>query len=376
VSAPSPRRSRARAGAARFGGRCVIPRARSLLAISVLAGAAALTANPRVALADPSVWAKARDPSIAREASALVEAETLVRKYRHLQRQQVSAAFRDMGLFFLKDARRILESAGAATSRDPTTRYRLAEVLSDLGDHEKAAKLYEYALRSPSLLPPLRASGFTELAICYARLGRPQDEIKAYDDALALETIGPLRAMILANRAEANMVLGDITKAIEGYRASLGSLLAIEMFSFGVTTLWGLAVALDRSGDLESALGSIRLARDYDPGDKLITGPGWFYVPDYDADWYAALGYWSRARQATLGMSRAEAYERAIDFWKSYIERAPDADRWQALAKVRLRACERERDAAAAAAKARPETGALSDENLRLFAPRAPSTKP
>lgn len=305
-----------------------------------------LAIAPRVAPAEPSVWARAREPELAQRAAALQEAEVLVHKYHHLQRQQAGEAFRDMALLFLREARRVLEDAGAKTSRDPMMRYRLAEIDNDLGDYAEAARHYEYALASPTLLEPLRASGLTELAICYARQGRHHDEINVYSEALKIEAISPLRAMILANRAEAYMVTGDITKAIEGYRASLASLLTIEIPGFGVTTLWGLGVALDRSGDLESGLGSITLARAYDPSDRLITGPGWFYVPEHDDAWYAALGHWARARQAALSMARADAYEKAIASWASYIERAPDADRWLALAKARRRACEAERDAA------------------------------
>lgn len=317
--------------------------ARSLLLVGLFSVASLAT---RVVLADSSVWARAREPAVGEREAALKRADLLLHEHREIERKQRGAgdAFKDNSK--LEEARAILEAAGAASSPDPLMRYRLAEVLSDLGVTDEAVTHYEFALRSPSISPPLRAYGLTGLAICYARQGRHQDEIKAYTEALPLEPLGPLRAMILANRAEAYMVLGDLPKAVEGYRASLASLLPIEMFSFGVTTLWGLAVATDRSGDLESALSSIRLARAYDPIDRRITGPGWFYVPVYDDAWYAALGYWSRARGETLAMTRAEAYTRAIDAWQSYIDRAPNTDRWLAIAKARRRACEAERDAA------------------------------
>ena len=51
--------------------------------------------------------------------------------------------------------------------------------------------------------------------------------------------------MILANRAEAYMLLGDIGPAVEGYRAALGLLSTDHLlYGSGATTLWGLAVAL------------------------------------------------------------------------------------------------------------------------------------
>ena len=321
-----------------------ISRARSAI-LFLAVSSVLLVGAPHEASAEPSVWARARDPVLARNAAAIADADALLYKDRDLLRMERAAGVLFHNKSSVEEARRILESAGAATSSDPMMRYRLAEVMNDLGEHEGASKHYEAALKSPSLAAPLRASGLTELAICYARQGRHEDEIKAYTDALALEPIGPLRAMILANRAEAYMVLGDIIKAIEGYRASLSALLAIEMPSFGTTTLWGLGVALDRSGDLESGLQSIEIARQYDPLDRLITGPGWFYVPEYDSAWYAALGHWAYARKASLSMDRMNGYVRSIAAWESYIERAPETDRWRALAKVRLRACQAERDA-------------------------------
>src|SRR4029079_8260597 len=89
-----------------------------------------------------------------------------------------------------------------------------------------------------------------------------------------------------------------ITAAVAGYRTALGLLSADHMmFGSGSTTLWGLAVALDRSGDLDSGLESVRVARSYDAQDKHLNGPGWFYLPAYDRHWYEALGHWQVARK-------------------------------------------------------------------------------
>lgn len=308
--------------------------------------------------AAPSVWARARQPDLEQQLTAMRRSEELLLKHRRLLQMQRGEIFPGMGSVYLQEARKTLEAAGAEMSSDPMMRYRLAEVLQALAEvfyriddialaqkqSARAAKLLESALRAPSLPATLRATGWADLAVCYAHLGRHQEEIKAYGEALNLETRSSARATLFANRAEGYMALGDISSAVEGYRTSIAMLLPIEMFRTGVTTLWGLAVALDRSGDLESAFRSINLAREYDPTDVLINGPGWFYVPLYDEAWYSALGHWARARQFTLPSSRAQAYANAIADWEEYIARAPSTDRWLELAKSRLEMCERERD--------------------------------
>ena len=119
------------------------------------------------------------------------------------------------------------------------------------------------------------------------------------------------------------------------------------------TTYWGLAVALDRSGDIEGAFASIRLARTYDPEDRLLNGPGWFYVPDYDSAWYAALGHWAAARAATVPAARADAYLRASSAWQEYLLKAAPGDRWVPIARARAAQCETERKAAARGAARR-----------------------
>lgn len=292
---------------------------------------------------------RARDPDLARRDAAIKEVESLLLRNERLQDdshypEQYRAT---MASLALRDARKILEQAGAMTSRDPMLRYRLAQVLYDLRDYPRALEVYASIARSPSLPAPFRASALSALGTCYAHVGRRDEEIKAYTEALALTATGSSRATILANRAEAFMGRGDLTEAIQGYREALAALSSahpVEMILYGVTPLWGLGVALDRAGDLEGALRSIRLAREYDPNDQQINRPGWFYSPPHDEAWYAALGHWSRARQATVESPRADAFARAIEAWERYIETAPEGDVWVPLAKARLRACEKERD--------------------------------
>jgi tetratricopeptide (TPR) repeat protein len=318
------------------------------LAVALSAVIAATLAPPSTALATPSVWARARNPELARRHSALAEVEALLIRYEREQSPSRGEQLRGMSTAYLLEAKSILEGAGGEKSRDPMIRYRLAQVLYDLRQYPRATKVYESVARGSDLAAPFRASALSALGTCYAHVGRRDDEIKAYTEALALTTYGAARANILANRAEAYMAMGNLTAAIQGYRdalASLSSLHPVEMIYYGVTPLWGLAVALDRSGDLEGGIRSIKLAREYDPSDRQINRPNWFYAPPHDEAWYAALGHWTRARNVTLKAARAEAYASAVEAWERFIDKAPSDDAWIPLARARLRACEKERDA-------------------------------
>jgi tetratricopeptide (TPR) repeat protein len=309
----------------------------SLAAGAILLGAAA-------AQASPSRWARVRDPVLDQQETVLAEAERLELQYRHVTHLRQDESGAEVGKIYLRQARDLLEQGGIGRARDPAVRFRLAELHHLLGEDAKAAPMLESILRDNPTAPVL-VDTFSALAISYARLGRHEEEIKAYGKALLLEPHSWARATLLANRAEAYMVLGDITAAVAGYRQALSLLSSIEMIiGPGSTTLWGLAVALDRAGDLDSGIAAIQLARTYDAADKRLNGPGWFYVPWYDKYYYRALGYWSAARAATVNMAKDEDYRQSIASWEEYIASALPEDKWLALARARLRQCEKERD--------------------------------
>jgi tetratricopeptide (TPR) repeat protein len=332
-------------------------RAARLLAIAALALLArpASAEPPALPLAPPSTspygfWQRARDPEIDRRAALVAEATSLELKFyrltagrpdQDLGREEVAT----LGDMYLARAADLLEQAGARTANDALLRMQLAEIYSLRQQHANALPLFE-SLARPDVAPAIRSRALAELAVTYAHLGRVDDEIKAYTAALAIQPVAHERSRLLANRAEAYMLQGDVIAAVDGYRAAL-ALLTNDylMFGSGPTTLWGLAVALDRSGDLDGGLDAVRLARSYDPQDRRINGPGWFYLPDYDRHWYEALGHWQVARKAGLVNSvRADAYARAMASWAKYLDEAARDDKWIAVARVRLLKCATERD--------------------------------
>ena len=331
-----------------------------------LAGVAiaiAMSLTVSAATADPSIWALARRPDEAARRALIVKAREKQIEYRSLARARrghvpTREEISTLAQLYLAPAAELLERADAARSRDPFVRLELAELYSQLDKHSQAVHVFEGLLRAE---PPaaIRSRAWASLAVEYAHVGRTRDEIDAYTRALQTEPIPHERARILANRAEGYMLLGDLTAAIEGYRSAL-ALMTLDSFRrSGATTLWGLAVALDRSGDLDGGLDSVRIARAYDRMDEQINGPGWFYVPEYDRHWYEALGHWSAARLTDLASVRAEAYGRAIAALDAYTARASREDKWLPLARARKKQCEKERaeflkrDAARRAAEAR-----------------------
>jgi tetratricopeptide (TPR) repeat protein len=345
------------------------------LASALVLVVAAVAAAPAAA-APPSVWSRVRAPG----GEALVaEAEDLVLKQHALRAHPQSRLFpqeaETLGRAYLTRAAALMDQAGVPRSRDLFVREELAEIYGLIDEPAKQTALLEAVLRAD---PPevLRSRAWAELAVAYAHQGRIDDEIRAYGEALRGQPMAGERARLLANRAEAYMLLGDITAAVEGYRAALG-LLSTDylLFGGGATTLWGLAVALDRSGDLDAGLESVRLARSYDPRDESLKPPAWFFLPRYDEHWYAALGHWQVARKTDMGSVRAEAYLRAVAAWDSYVAEATTAggDKWIALARVRRKQCEKERlaflkrDAAERAAEA-------GRKGKKPDAPRAPLT--
>ncbi len=308
--------------------------------------------------AKPSVWAAARRPNAAARETLLETAEkTLTDATLTKERLELYGGlpFGDSTEEAARiEARELLEKAGGATSPNMLVRLHYANVMRNIASDQKPRNLknIEEAARIAATVltsrpaPAMAVSAWNELALSYALLGQREKEVHAYGETLKLEPLGSRRAMLLANRAESFMGLGRIDEAIRGYREALASLLYDELRGYGVTTLWGLAVALDRNGDLEDGLQHIRLARTYDQFDERINDGSWFYSPAYDEYWYKALGAWVKARDNKNSIDRTFEYGHALEAWEAYIRSAPENDPYVALARVRHHACELERERA------------------------------
>ncbi len=326
-------------------GRHWTPRWLALAAITVCSAAS------YGAAAEPSVWQAARSKKTYAEAETLRAASTALGDYYTLDKSTAGAS----RVRALDHLRVILERDNGAQSQNVLLRFHLATVYNLLLAQahvsprtklvwlKQARDHLRFVTDHPLTNRTLRREALSDLAIVYAKLGAHHVEIDTYTRALTLEPHAESRAVLLANRAESFMAEGDILRAVRGYRESLQAAPSAATFRLHVTTFWGLAVALDRSGNLDGALQRIVDARRYDPADQAINGPNWFYVPAYDHHWYKALGHWSKARSMRGKEARADALDSAITRWSQYIQRAPATDHWRALARRRLHQCQRER---------------------------------
>lgn len=286
---------------------------------------------PRAALeplSEPSVWRLAREPDARLRADTVAVAEDIFKLVHDSRRHGRELHGK------LDEVARLLQSVDAARSPTPTTRLLWARVLGDLDRHGDARDVLLGLLADG---PPRFLEGeiWADLGISYAKLGERGREIEAYGRALEHTSVDRGRSLLLSNRAEALMALGQVSAAVDGYREALAELSQVELMAFGSTTLWGLAVALDRNGDLEGALTHVTLARAYDPIDRRLREPTWFFSPAHDEHWYWALGHQTVARNTADARVRLDALAQAKAEYDTYLARAPADDRYRALGELR-----------------------------------------
>jgi tetratricopeptide (TPR) repeat protein len=153
-------------------------------------------------------------------------------------------------------------------------------------------------------------------------MGDREAEHAAYLRALELTWEPDSRGNLLANLAESDMALGDLRRAIRGYRAALSSSQQPELVA---GAYFGLAVALDRSGDLPSALEAAKraLAVQLPPtlfaAGSVLDLPNVFFMPSYELHYYKALAAMASAQLAKDDLGRRVALAEANEQWQSYL---------------------------------------------------------
>jgi tetratricopeptide (TPR) repeat protein len=303
-----------------------------------------LSATSWPALADtpPSAWDRARDPAVVERYRLHKE----VQAWMNLPREGQE---RGMRLGTLERARAALEEASAATSPDVRLRFDLGEIYENLDRHEEALAVLEPAL---AMAPDHSAAprAWLSLAFAAAKLDRSREEIRGYDAFLARSTEPD--ASVLANRAEAEMRLGDLDAAVAGYREVIdglehGRFVGQDAYMQLALARWGLAVALDRSGDRGAAESEARTAVESDPREAFIGDQeNVFFVPAYERDWYYGLGRAERAKLATDAARAVAMWDLTVQTWADYIQKAASTDRWLPLARAHLASAKAARAAA------------------------------
>jgi tetratricopeptide (TPR) repeat protein len=301
------------------------------------------------ASAAPSRWDCVRDPSLARAERALTDA------YRARLPKDVSLEALSLLPVFESalalESASILERAGGSALDDPEVWYYLGAdlVIADRGRDEEGRGLLLRALeRDPR--SPEASRAWLEVAIASNRLGDYATERRAYDAAVRIEWDSTRRSELFANRAEANMSMGDLRAARADYLLALATTTDAEIVALA---RWGLAVALARDDDLPDALRYAAEAtevsfRDFQNNPILaIDLPDVFYTPKYEIAYYRALGSMARAERAEDPELRRQELEWAKTQWDRYLEAArPVGDRWVQSAERLLDWCTRRLDSA------------------------------
>lgn len=275
----------------------------------------------------PDHWDRARDPGAERAERALDDAEDKLAEAGTMPgsmlRQQFAA-----------EARSLLEQLGGSRSRDERVRYLYGRALSALDDDSGVIAALE-PLASAAFDHPLGIRVMFDLAVAYAKAERFRDEVRIYDGLLEAEDGQGFRSTILANRGESRAKLDDFAGAAEDFRQVIGS------DPMNSLARWGLAVVLDRWGDLAGALREGGFAWDIDQGTpSILDRSGVFFVPLHDKWWYHGLRRLSAAHRATSPAERIGHLQAADRLYELYLAQAPSTDRWAPLARARRKQIE------------------------------------
>ncbi len=293
--------------------------------------AALLAAAP--AEAGPSIWQRARTPASGTQQAILTRIERLLGSLGladfDAELSAGAVALSQLGQAHWPCLARgasapAVEAAPAADIElDPRLEYLIGGALLDSleGREREARCMLTRALRdAPN--SPLAARGLSDLAIAAAKLGDREAEHDAYQRALELTWQPDSRGNLLANLAESDMALGNLSRAVRGYRAALASSQQPELVA---GAYFGLAVALDRSGDLPSALEAAKRAISVPLPPSLFSAgsvldlPNVFFTPSYEVHYYRALGAMAAAQLANDDLARRDALIEATEQWTRYL---------------------------------------------------------
>lgn len=333
--------------------------ARGRIGIALVVGVALVAGHASVARGDtpPGLWDSAKRPG-ARDDYAL-----------HVQAQRVLASegrerevLRKYGQ--LDHLRALLEDADAEHSPDVRLRFDLGEVYEALELHEAAARVLAPAVAAHEA-HPAALSAMSTLSVAYAKLNRRREEHDVYHRYLRHQTDPLERLGALGNLAESDMSLLDLKAAIAGYEEVIARASELATGPGVHQTLalaeWGLAVALDRTGDTRRARAEAKKALALDPEMAILNAPNVFFVPAYERLWYIALG-------AAAAAAEEESAREALGFLRvaeacftKYVAAAGTDDPWVGLAKIRLASAEKARAAAEKRVPAAPKRAVPAD---------------
>ena len=179
----------------------------------------ALTASAARADTPPSIWDKAKDPSLSEHWALHVRVERLLSGPARDEEVPRLEAIGDKERRTMA-ALAMLEDAGAADSPDVMLRFDLGTVLYELAGNSERIDLYTKAARvlEGALAMSPDGSGSTQalgrLAEAYAKLDRPFDEIATWRRYIPRLLDPRARAVDTMNMGEAEMRIGRVDDAL------------------------------------------------------------------------------------------------------------------------------------------------------------------
>lgn len=322
----------------------------------------------------PSSWDIARDPGERDRWALHVRVERLI--HSPIDGSPGPLEVRRDQELRLESARALLEEADAAHSADVRLRFDLGIVYEEIATLERRSDLNSdvVAILAPAVDAFPDHPGATEaldsLVYAYAKLDRPREELSTWRRYIPRLLDDRARVGPLMNMGEAQMRLGQLDDALATLRDGLHMCETLPnssgMNATYALTLWDVAVALDRSGDSHAAeqtagkargwswsevvsAGSIQLARTVTGWDVIRDDDDVFFVPEWEREWYLALGDSASADAAADPRDAARLWSDAEQHWDAYVTHSAAAgtgDRWLAMARARLEHARRARASA------------------------------
>jgi tetratricopeptide (TPR) repeat protein len=181
-------------------------------------------------------------------------------------------------------------------------------------DAEAIALLEELMRAHPSYAPERAAF---ELGILLTRALRFEEASAAYDRAAALALEDAEASTARGNQGETLMLAGKLEAAVASYERAIAQAQAGRGHALSV---WGLAVALERSGEHARALE--RLQRAFGAAGEALSvlrAEGVFFSPSYEIHAYEALGHEARGAALEDRGERAAALREAASSYRTYL---------------------------------------------------------
>jgi tetratricopeptide (TPR) repeat protein len=309
---------------------------RGLLGVAFMAFA--LTPCPAFADPAPSCWERALDEHARSDAQLHRDVSVQLERAARARGPRADEVARTRAEAELKRTQTRLEARLDGSTTSSMLAFDLAAVYHELREHVQCASLLERELaKQPDAAWSER--GWYMLSLSYAMQNLSGAERRTHARAMSHIVDAQTRQSMLSNWAEAELRDGDLVDAIARFRAAIDIAQRLQPGgASAVLARYGLAVALDRSGDESGALreATLAVAADTDLA-TLLNDPSVFFVPEYERFWYLSIALQAKARVSGAADDRTMFLRNAISALNRWVDDAGAAHPSYPLAQARLR---------------------------------------